>query len=63
MIQICGESIASPLKLLFETGLKEKKFADIWKLAKVVPVHKKEEKRNVKKLSFYQLTSYLQQNI
>ena len=33
MIQICGESIALPLKLLFETALKEKKFPDIWKLA------------------------------
>ena len=29
MIQICGESIALPLKLLFETGLKEAKFPDI----------------------------------
>ena len=44
MIQICGESIALPLKLLFETALKEKKFPDIWKLANMVPVHKKEEK-------------------
>ena len=26
MIQICGESIALPLNLLFETTLKEKKF-------------------------------------
>ena len=29
MIQICGESIAFPLKLLFETALKEKKLPDI----------------------------------
>ena len=42
MIQICGESIALPLKLLFETALSEKKFPNIWKLAKIVPVHKKE---------------------
>ena len=48
MIQICGESIAFPLKLLFETALKEKKFPDIWKLANVVPVHKKEEKKLLK---------------
>ena len=48
MIQICGESIALPLKLLFETALKEKKFPDIWKLANVVPVHKKEEKNLLK---------------
>ena len=44
MIQICGESIALPLKLLSETALKEKKFPDIWKLSNVVPAHKKEEK-------------------
>ena len=29
MIQICGESIAFPLKLLLETALKEKKLPDI----------------------------------
>ena len=45
MIQICGGSIALPLKLLCETALKEKTFPDIWKLANIVPVHKKEEKK------------------
>ena len=29
LIQICGESIAFPLKLIFKTGLKEKKIPDI----------------------------------
>ena len=48
VIQIYSESIALPLKLLFETALKEKKFPDIWKLANVVPVHKKEEKNLLK---------------
>ena len=48
MLQICGESIALPLKLLFETALKEKKIPDIWKLANVVPAHKKEEKNLLK---------------
>ena len=45
MKQSCGESIALPLKLLFETVLKEKKFPDIWKLTNVVPVHKKKKKK------------------
>ena len=64
MIQICGEYIALPLKLLFETALKEKKFPDMWKLENVVPVHKKEEKSLLKSYrSSYELTSYLQQNI
>ena len=47
-IQICGESIALPLKLLFETGLKEEKFPDIWKLTNIVPFHKKVEKNLLK---------------
>ena len=42
------DNIALTLKLLFETKLKEKKFPDIWKLANVVPVHKKEEKKLLK---------------
>ena len=48
MIQICSESIPLPLKLLFETTLKEKKIPDIWKLANVVPVCKKEESNLLK---------------
>ena len=48
MIQICRESIALPLKLLFEKALKEKEFRDIWKLANVAPVHKKEAKHLLK---------------
>ena len=43
MIQIRGEPIALPFKLLFEAALKKKNFPDIWKLANVVPVHKKEK--------------------
>ena len=60
MIQICGESIALPLKLIFETALKEKKFPDIWKIANVVPVHKKEEKnllRNYRPISLLPIFS------
>ena len=37
-IQIFSESIALPLKLLFEIALKEKKFPDIRKIANAVPV-------------------------
>ena len=37
-IRIFSESIALPLKLLFEIALKEKKFRDIWKIANAVPV-------------------------
>ena len=48
IIQICGKSIALPLKLPFKTAFKEKKFPDIWKLANVVLFHKKEEKNLLK---------------
>ena len=48
MMQIYDESIALPLKLLFETALNEKKFPDIRKLANVVLVHKKEGKKLLK---------------
>ena len=39
-IQICGEPIALPFKLIFETALK-KKIQDIFKIANLVPVQKK----------------------
>ena len=39
------------------------KSVEIWEIADVVPVHKKDEKRLVKKLWSYYLTSNFQQNI
>ena len=41
MIQLCGKSIAYPLKLIFEASLEGGEFSDYWKKANVVPVHKK----------------------
>ena len=40
MTQMCRESTALPLKLIFKTALKEKKFAHFWKVAYVFPVKK-----------------------
>ena len=49
MIQICNEVITIPLKLIFDQSLKTKiKFPEIWKVANLVPVHKKEDKCLVK---------------
>ena len=64
MIQVYGESTALPdlLKLLFETALKEKNFSRDMEISKCSSCSKK-KKKIVKKLSSYQLTSYLQQNI
>ena len=48
MIQICKEVITIPLKLILDQSPKEGKFPEIWKVANVVPVHKKEDKCLVK---------------
>ena len=48
MIQICNEVITISLKLIFDQSLKKWKFPEIWKVANVVPVHKKEDKSLVK---------------
>ena len=56
MIQIFGESITLPVKLSFETALKNKECSNKWKWTYVVPVQNR--KKIVKKLSSYQLTSY-----
>ena len=44
MIKICSESLAVPLKIIFGRSLKEGRFLEIWKIANVFQVHKKEDK-------------------
>ena len=44
MIKMCSQSCISPLKMIFEQSLQKGKFPEIWKMANVVPVHKKEDK-------------------
>ena len=48
MIQICGDSIICPLKLIFETAIRSSCFPDSWKKGNIIPVHKKERKNLVK---------------
>ena len=48
MIQLCGDSITLPLTLIFKFSLMSGTFPDAWKMAKIIPVHKKEEKNIVK---------------
>ena len=48
MIQLCGKSIAIPLKLLFKTIIEEGAFPEDWKKRYVVPMHKKESKNLIK---------------
>ena len=48
MIQICGDSIICPLKLIFEKAIRTSCFPDSWKKGNIIPVHKKESKNLVK---------------
>ena len=48
MIKICDETIALPLKIIFDTALKSGSYPDKWKRANVVPVYKKESKNMLK---------------
>ena len=44
----CAEEIAPVMTTLFQTCLREEKWPNIWKHAKVIPVHKKDSKTNPK---------------
>ena len=44
MIKMCGESLALPLKMIFEVALNDGVFPDDWKKGNIVPVHKKDLK-------------------
>ena len=45
MIQICGESIIFPLKLIFETAIRSSCCPQSWKKGNIIPVHKKDSKK------------------
>ena len=48
MIQLCGDSILPPLKIIFESAINASIFPDLWKKGNIIPVHKKESKNLVK---------------
>ena len=48
MIQICGDYIIPPLKIIFETAIKSGHFPDSWKKGNIIPVHKRESKNLIK---------------
>ena len=43
MVQICGDTIKPPLKIIFELAIKSSHFPDSWKKGNII-VHKKESK-------------------
>ena len=49
MLKLCGEAICRPLNIIFKTCLNTGKFPSEWKKGcNVAPIHKKDEKQNVK---------------
>ena len=48
MLKICDKSICKSLELIFESCIKHGKFPNEWKMANVVPVHKKSDKQILK---------------
>ena len=45
MLKICDKSICKPLELIFQSFIKHGKLPNEWKMANVVPVHKKSDKQ------------------
>ena len=48
MIKMCDESIALPLKIIFESAMQSGIYPDQWKKANIIPVHKKNSKNELK---------------
>ena len=48
MLLLCDNSVVLPLKMIFQNILDESTYPDLWKLANVTPIHKKEDKQLVK---------------
>ena len=51
MIKLSDGALALPLKIIFTNCLRRGLFPEIWKCANVVPVHKKNEKKNYRPIS------------
>ena len=48
MINLCGKTVAVPLKLIFRLMLEEGVFPDDWKNSNVVPIQKRDSKNLIK---------------
>ena len=48
MLRICGDSICTPLEIIFSQALLTGVFPSEWKKGSIVPVHKKSDKQNIK---------------
>ena len=60
MLRLCDNSVVLPLKIINQNILNESIYPNIWKLADATPLHKKEDKQQVKNyrpISLYVETS------
>ena len=48
MLLLCGDTVAPPLKIIFTNILSTGIYPDLWKLADVTPIHKKDDKQLIK---------------
>ena len=48
MLLLCDNSVVLPLKIIFQNILDQSTYPDLWKLANVTPIYKKEDKQLVK---------------
>ena len=48
LLQICNKAICKPLYFIFSSCIESEIFPTKWKMANVVPIHKRDDKQNVK---------------
>ena len=48
MLKLCGEAVCRSLNIIFKICLNTGKFPPKWTKGNVVPIHKKDDRRNVK---------------
>ena len=48
MLLLCDASVIPPLQIIFQNILDQGTYPDMWKLANVTPIHKKENKQLIK---------------
>ena len=66
MIKICDSSIVTPIKIIFETCIREGIFPEKWKMSIVCPIHKKEAKHlkeNYRHISLLPILGNIYENV
>ena len=59
MVQICDKAICKPLHLIFSSCIEPGIFPTEWKKANVVPIHKRDDKQNVKNIELFHFFQFL----